>query len=203
MALVEYLPWINVVLIPTFCYVVSIEKRIAKMEQGTQDRQGQRERRCPIETGRCPIVRQRFKTSWVEPENPPPWTKFKRREEDNDGTEETRQKMGQDWCPQVGKTTRPHAPDCPERQAIMNKFFMVFSQIMQILPLVMQAVEVFAPAKSGPVKKDLVKSAVSNLVTDDPAYDGLIDAAIETAIVKEAHKVKNVSIPKDPLPPAD
>jgi hypothetical protein len=111
--------------------------------------------------------------------------------------------MGQDRRPQIGKTTRPHAPDCPERQAIMNKFFMVFSQIMQILPLVMQAVEVFAPAKSGPVKKDLVKSAVSNLVTDDPAYDGLIDAAIETAIVKEAHKVKNVSIPKDPVPPAD
>jgi hypothetical protein len=61
--------------------------------------------------------------------------------------------MGQDRRPQIGKTTRPHAPDCPERQAIMNKFFMVFSQIMQILPLVMQAVEVFAPAKSGPVKK--------------------------------------------------
>jgi hypothetical protein len=100
MALVEYLPWINVVLIPTFCYVVSIEKRIAKMEQGTQDRQGQRERRCPIETGRCPIVRQRFKTSWVEPENPRHLGQNSKgvRRIDN-GTEETRQKMGQDWCP--------------------------------------------------------------------------------------------------------
>ena len=73
MILTDIIPWLNVVLIPILIYVVNIEKRLTKMETGTDNRQGLRERRCPIETGRCPITRQRYKTSWVEPDTVPAW----------------------------------------------------------------------------------------------------------------------------------
>ena len=53
-------------------------------------------------------------------------------------------------------------------------------KLMQLLPFVMQAVEVFAPPGTGPAKKAMVKGVVKQMVTDDPVYDKLVDVAIET-----------------------
>lgn len=72
--LTEIAPWLNLVIVPTFAYVVLIERRLTKIEQGEMDRGKRVDRRCPIETGKCPITRQRFRTSWVQPDGPPSWT---------------------------------------------------------------------------------------------------------------------------------
>ena len=75
--LAQLTPWLNLILVPMFGYVINIERRLTKLEQGIKDRQGQRVRRCPIETGTCPIARQRYRTSWIEPENGQPWAQEK------------------------------------------------------------------------------------------------------------------------------
>jgi hypothetical protein len=73
--LIDLAPFLNLILIPTFGFVIAIERRLTRIEQKSTDTQGLRERRCPIETGTCPIARQRYRSSWIEPIQSDYWAK--------------------------------------------------------------------------------------------------------------------------------
>jgi hypothetical protein len=66
----------------------------------------------------------------------------------------------------------------------MFKFIEIISAITKILPLLVEAVELFAGAGEGAKKKAMVKEVVKSYVTKDPAYDGLIDVLIDKAVEK-------------------
>lgn len=69
----------------------------------------------------------------------------------------------------------------------MNKAMQLMTQIVTVLPMLMRMVEMFMGAGNGQRKKEVVKVAVKDMVTDDPAFDGMIDAAIEAAHRKAVH----------------
>jgi hypothetical protein len=62
----------------------------------------------------------------------------------------------------------------------MKNVLEVLMKLMQVLPLVMQSVELFTGSGQGAVKKDVVKKVIKGTVVNDPEYDDLIDVAIET-----------------------
>lgn len=77
----DLLPWINILIVPLVAFIYRIDIKLTRLEQRDKDLQGQRNRRCPIETGRCPIVRQRYRTSWIEPVDGAAWAQTEEKAE--------------------------------------------------------------------------------------------------------------------------
>jgi hypothetical protein len=51
---------LNFLVVPTLVFVVRIEKRLTTLEVGSVERRRITDRRCPIDTGSCPINNRRF-----------------------------------------------------------------------------------------------------------------------------------------------